>query len=206
MIVSARMFGVEAGRVSWRPACVLALLAASLAGCAQAPSQYARHGHEYFSTVNTAPRASASSRTDNQCRMAGDISRRPPLHDRRAHLLSPRGDKLQRRRHGVPDGDAFHGRRTANGEIYDMSSFTAAHPTMPLPSYARITIFAQRLFDHRFRVTHRGPYHGGCVRPCRRASPTCSISRTRARRRLKLTTSAPLRIEGSDDSTLLASI
>ena len=36
-------------------------------------------------------------------------------------------------------GDAFHGRLTANGEIYDMTHLTAAHPTMPLPSYARVT-------------------------------------------------------------------
>jgi rare lipoprotein A len=36
-------------------------------------------------------------------------------------------------------GDAFHGRLTANGEIYDMNHLSAAHPTMPLPSYARVT-------------------------------------------------------------------
>src|SRR5690606_10490958 len=36
-------------------------------------------------------------------------------------------------------GDAFHGRLTANGEVYDMHRLTAAHPTMPLPSYARVT-------------------------------------------------------------------
>ena len=36
-------------------------------------------------------------------------------------------------------GDAFHGRRTANGEIFDRNSISAAHPTMPLPSYARVT-------------------------------------------------------------------
>ena len=36
-------------------------------------------------------------------------------------------------------GAAFHGRRTANGEVYDMASLSAAHPTMPLPSYARVT-------------------------------------------------------------------
>ncbi|MDH8239071.1 RlpA-like double-psi beta-barrel domain-containing protein, partial [Klebsiella pneumoniae] len=39
-------------------------------------------------------------------------------------------------------GDAFHGRLTANGEVFDMTSLTAAHPTMPLPSYARVTNLA----------------------------------------------------------------
>jgi len=59
-------------------------------------------------------------------------------------------------------GDAFHGRRTANGEIYDMNGITAAHPTMPLPSYARVT----NLRNGRsiiVRVNDRGPYHPGRV-------------------------------------------
>lgn len=59
-------------------------------------------------------------------------------------------------------GAAFHGRKTANGEIYDMRSLTAAHPTMPLPSYARVT----NLKNGRsviVRVNDRGPFHGGRV-------------------------------------------
>src|SRR5262245_8250539 len=36
-------------------------------------------------------------------------------------------------------GEPFHGRVTANGETYDMNAVTAAHPTLPLPSYARVT-------------------------------------------------------------------
>jgi peptidoglycan lytic transglycosylase len=54
-------------------------------------------------------------------------------------------------------GDAFHGRYTANGEIFDENSISAAHPTMPLPSYARVT----NLQNHRsvvVRVNDRGPY------------------------------------------------
>jgi rare lipoprotein A len=54
-------------------------------------------------------------------------------------------------------GDDFHGRYTANGEIYDMNSISAASPTMPLPSYARVT----NLSNHRsivVRVNDRGPY------------------------------------------------
>ncbi len=54
-------------------------------------------------------------------------------------------------------GDDFHGRLTANGEIFDMNTMTAAHPTMPLPSYARVT----NLKNGRsviVRVNDRGPY------------------------------------------------
>jgi len=54
-------------------------------------------------------------------------------------------------------GDDFHGRYTANGEIYDMNSITAASPILPLPSYARVT----NLSNHKsivVRVNDRGPY------------------------------------------------
>ena len=54
-------------------------------------------------------------------------------------------------------GDDFHGRLTANGEIFDMNTLTAAHPTLPLPSYARVT----NLKNGRsviVRINDRGPY------------------------------------------------
>ena len=54
-------------------------------------------------------------------------------------------------------GELFHGRRTANGEIYDMDRLSAASPTLPLPVYARVT----NLENHRsiiVRVNDRGPY------------------------------------------------
>ncbi len=54
-------------------------------------------------------------------------------------------------------GDAFHGRLTANGEIYDMTHLTAAHPTMPLPSYARVTN-TKNGASVIVRVNDRGPY------------------------------------------------
>jgi len=56
-------------------------------------------------------------------------------------------------------GDDFHGRYTANGEIFDTNSLSAAHPTLPLPSYVRVT----NLTNHRsvvVRVNDRGPYVG----------------------------------------------
>ncbi len=59
-------------------------------------------------------------------------------------------------------GDDFHGRYTANGEIFDMNSISAASPTLPLPSYARVT----NLTNYRsivVRVNDRGPYVGDRV-------------------------------------------
>ena len=59
-------------------------------------------------------------------------------------------------------GAAFHGRRTANGEVYDMASVSAAHPTMPLPSYARVTN-TRNGHSIIVRVNDRGPYHSNRV-------------------------------------------
>src|SRR5271170_6818580 len=56
-------------------------------------------------------------------------------------------------------GDDFHGRLTANGEIYDMTSLSAAHPTLPMPCYARVTNLANGK-SLIVRVNDRGPYHG----------------------------------------------
>src|SRR5256885_13532990 len=56
-------------------------------------------------------------------------------------------------------GDDFHGRQTANGEVFDMTSLTAAHPTLPMPSYARVTNLANGR-SLVVRVNDRGPYHG----------------------------------------------
>ncbi len=54
-------------------------------------------------------------------------------------------------------GDDFHGRYTANGEVFDMNSISAAHPTLPMPSYVRVT----NLRNHKslvVRVNDRGPF------------------------------------------------
>jgi len=59
-------------------------------------------------------------------------------------------------------GEDFRGRRTANGEVFDLNGITAAHTTMPLPSYARVT----NLSNGRsiiVRVNDRGPYHGNRI-------------------------------------------
>ena len=59
-------------------------------------------------------------------------------------------------------GKKFHGNRTANGETYDMYRMTAAHKSLPLPSYARVT----RLDNGRsviVRVNDRGPFHRGRI-------------------------------------------
>jgi rare lipoprotein A len=56
-------------------------------------------------------------------------------------------------------GDDFHGRYTANGEIFDINAISAAHPTLPLPSYVRVTNLANGR-SLIVRVNDRGPYAG----------------------------------------------
>jgi rare lipoprotein A len=59
-------------------------------------------------------------------------------------------------------GEDFHGRQTANGEVFDLNGISAAHPTLPLPCYARVT----NLSNGRsiiVRVNDRGPYHGNRI-------------------------------------------
>ncbi len=55
-------------------------------------------------------------------------------------------------------GDEFHGRQTANGEVFDMNSVSAAHPTLPIPSYVRVTNLRNQK-SLIVRVNDRGPYH-----------------------------------------------
>lgn len=56
-------------------------------------------------------------------------------------------------------GRKFHGRQTASGELYDMYAMTAAHPTLPIPSYARVRNPANGR-EVIVRINDRGPFHG----------------------------------------------
>ena len=59
-------------------------------------------------------------------------------------------------------GTKFHGRRTSSLEVYDMYAFSAAHKTLPLPAYARVTNLANGK-SVIVRVNDRGPFHDGRV-------------------------------------------
>ena len=69
---------------------------------------------------------------------------------------------FQQRGIGSWYGRKFHGQRTSSGESYDMYGMTAAHPTLPIPSYARVTnVTTGRSVI--VRVNDRGPFHSGRV-------------------------------------------
>ena len=59
-------------------------------------------------------------------------------------------------------GEQFHGRRTSSGETYDMYAMTAAHKSLPLPTYVQVT----NLKNSKtviLRVNDRGPFHGNRI-------------------------------------------
>ncbi len=102
-------------------------------------------------------------------------------------------------------GSQFHGRMTANGEVFDASSVTAAHPTMPLPSYIRVT----NTFNGRSiiaRVNDRGPFHSKrLIDVSERVADALAFRRTgTARVKVDYIGAAPT--DGSDDAILMASL
>ena len=101
-------------------------------------------------------------------------------------------------------GDAFHGRLTANGEVYDMTHLTAAHPTMPLPSYARVTN-VKNGSSVIVRVNDRGPFaHNRVIDLSRRAAELLDYAHAGvAQVKVEYVGRAPL--HGEDDQYLVAS-
>lgn len=59
-------------------------------------------------------------------------------------------------------GRRYHGQKTSNGEVYDMYAMTAAHPTLPIPSYARVTSVSNGR-SVIVRINDRGPFHSDRV-------------------------------------------
>jgi rare lipoprotein A len=102
-------------------------------------------------------------------------------------------------------GSDFHGRYTANGEIFDKESISAAHPTLPLPSYARVTNLANNR-SIIVRVNDRGPYaHGRLIDVSVKTAHLLGFhSRGTAKVKVEYVGQAPL--AGSDDRKLMATL
>ncbi len=73
--------------------------------------------------------------------------------------FTPQTDARNYRARGIASwyGRRYHGKPTASGEIYDMYQMTAAHPTLPIPSYARVTNL-QNNKAITVRINDRGPF------------------------------------------------
>lgn len=101
-------------------------------------------------------------------------------------------------------GNAFHGRLTANGEVYDMTHLTAAHPTMPLPSYARVTNLSNGS-SVIVRVNDRGPYADGrIIDLSKRAAELLDYTHAGVAR-VEVDYVGPAPLDGHDEQYLMAS-
>jgi rare lipoprotein A len=102
-------------------------------------------------------------------------------------------------------GDDFHGRRTANGEIFDQHAISAAHPTLPLPSYVRVSNLANRR-SIIVRVNDRGPY--AKERLIDVSSKTAELLGFRpfGVARVRVEYVGPAATTGSDDRVLMATL
>jgi rare lipoprotein A len=102
-------------------------------------------------------------------------------------------------------GADFHGRLTANGEVFDMHSISAAHPTLPMPSYVRVTNLANQK-SLVVRVNDRGPYaHNRVIDLSVRAAKLLGFH-DRGLGRVRVEYVGRARLEGSDDSQLVATL
>ena len=209
MSVSGLEPHMNAGNWRWRGAISLGLAVWALAGCAPPPAPHVSysHGHEHFAQGKKYGRASRKVVADGEAVPHGGgqylVGRPYTVAGRRYYPAeNPSYTAV-----GMASwyGAAFHGRRTANGEVYDMASLSAAHPTMPLPSYARVTNL-ENGYSVIVRVNDRGPYHAGRVMDVSSRVADVLDMKAMGTAKVKVDYVGAAPIEGSDDSQLLASL
>jgi len=163
-----------------RNAIALCTTAALIVGCASAPSPRVEREASAPPSSLPAPRRGGGYYQDDGPgdtpprdldRIADAVPRAEPLH-RFANSpyvvfgrqYVPEREVRPVRQRGVASwyGRKFHGQKTASGEAYDMYAMTAAHPTLPIPSYARVTSVANGR-SVVVRVNDRGPFLHGRV-------------------------------------------
>ncbi|MBB3808090.1 septal ring lytic transglycosylase RlpA family protein [Pseudochelatococcus contaminans] len=102
-------------------------------------------------------------------------------------------------------GSQFHGRKTANGEVFDKYSFAAAHPTLPLPSYVRVTNLTNKR-SMIVRVNDRGPFHGNRLIDLSKGAAEALDFHRQGTARVKVEYVGRASLGGSDDRKLLATL
>lgn len=102
-------------------------------------------------------------------------------------------------------GDDFHGRLTANGEVFDMNALSAAHPTLPMPSYVRVTNLTNRK-SVIVRVNDRGPYHSDRVIDLSHKTADLLGFRGNGVARVRVDYVGRASLDGSDDRKLMATL
>ena len=132
----------------------------TLSGCATS---------RYSQAVDSLPEASSVDRIEQIMARAEPQAVREPMSRRGnaqqyqvwGQTYQVQQDLLQYEQEGTASwyGQKFHGYETSNGEVFDVFKFTAAHKSLPLPSYVRVTNLANQS-SLVVRVNDRGPFHG----------------------------------------------
>lgn len=127
--------------------------------------EYLGHNHSYKHANDSAP--------DLDTRKLATVQDAVPRYEPKSRYGNPSSYSVKNRTYQVLDsnkdfsqhglaswyGKKFHGFKTSNGEVYDMYEMTAAHKTLPIPSYVEV----KNLENGRstiVRVNDRGPFHG----------------------------------------------
>lgn len=146
---------------------ILLLVGAMIAGCSSPPKHpKAATGGGYY--LDDGPGSNIPPGLENVPDAVPRIERHNPANFQPYTVMGQRfvpvSAETPLRQKGVASwyGRKFHGQKTANGETYDMYSMTAAHPTLPLPSYARVT-HVDTGRSVIVRVNDRGPFLRGRV-------------------------------------------
>jgi peptidoglycan lytic transglycosylase len=102
-------------------------------------------------------------------------------------------------------GDDFHGRLTANGEVFDMTAVSAAHPTLPMPSYVRVTNLTNDK-SMIVRINDRGPYRGDRIIDLSVRAAKLLGFQEHGLGRVRVEYVGPASLDGSDDRQLVATL
>ncbi|ENR28201.1 hypothetical protein P046_01262 [Brucella suis 06-997-1672] len=192
-------------------AAMLALMAVAvtLAGCASTPQTKSKHkrSKEYFAEskygVKASPRVVYGKGQPMPRGGGRDQTGKP--YQVKGRWYYPKEDKNYTAVGRASwYGEAFHGRLTANGEVYDMTHLTAAHPTMPLPSYARVTNLDTGS-SVIVRVNDRGPYEYDRVIDLSWKAAEMLDYQHHGTANVKVEYVGRAPLEGNDDAFLLAS-
>lgn len=145
----------------------VSVTALALGGCSSSPPKKptqasAPKGGGYY--LDDGPEANPPVNLDA---VPDAVPRHEPLHRfaNRSYVAlgnsyTPLTERKVIRQEGLASwyGRRFHGKKTASGELYDMYAMTAAHPTLPIPSYARVTSLDSDK-SVVVRINDRGPFH-----------------------------------------------
>ncbi len=182
------------------------LLSDALAGCSQAPNNTKRSKEFFPTSIYGAASPKVVSDGEPVPRGGGRYLVGKP-YSIAGRVYTPKEVAPNASQSGKASwyGAAFHGRRTSNGEVYDMRSVSAAHPTWPLPSYVRVTNTGNGR-SMIVRLNDRGPFHSSRIMDVSsRVADSLDFKRM-GTASIKVDYIGKAGLAGSDDQILMASL